>query len=242
MRIYLWTAGIFCIVYYLILCLYSKKYNSTFTLFWPAAAAAHLFMGMLPPQGAAIKCLTVVYLVFLAVFVAVEFQIFKAMTKKAGDHIPCLIILGAQVRGTKITNSLMRRLDAALTYLNENPETRAIVSGGQGKGEEISEARAMADYLIAEGIEKNRILLEEASTSTIENLWFSSGLLDDMDTSVAVVTNNFHLYRALEIGKKVGYKSLQGIAASSAPVFQLNYLVREFFAIIRMRLHRKISQ
>lgn len=225
-------------VYYLVLCLYSRKFNSTFTLFWPALGAVHLLLGMLHLQEYAIKCLEAVYLILAAVFLAVEYNICKAMAAKATANIPCLIVLGAQVRGTRITNSLMRRLDAAYTYLLDNPETKAIVSGGQGKGEAVSEAKAMADYLMDRGIAESRIQLEDTSTSTWENLKFSGRLLGDMDTPVAVVTNGFHLYRALQLGRRAGFGNLQGIAASSSPVFQLNYLVREFFAIAWMKLHR----
>lgn len=237
MGIYFWAVGIFCMIYYLVLCLYSGKYNSTFTLFWPVVGAAHILLGTLPLQEGMRKCLGVVYLLILILFLVVEYHIFRMMSAKATADIPYLIILGAQVRGTRITNSLMRRLDAAYAYLKDNPQTRVIVSGGQGKGEDVPEARAMADYLMDRGIEEGRILLEDASTSTWENLKLSGSLLKDMDTAVAVVTNGFHLYRALLIGKRVGYRNLQGIAASSSPVFQLNYLVREFFAIIWMRLH-----
>ncbi|WP_242862894.1 YdcF family protein [Clostridium sp. C105KSO13] len=157
------------------------------------------------------------------------------MTKRAEAGLSYIIVLGAQVRGTKITNSLMRRLDAALCYLEENSETSVIVSGGQGKGEDISEAFAMAEYLYQHGIDEKRIILEDTSKSTMENLKNSSKIIDDLSRPVGVVTNNFHMYRALQIGKKAGFKNVRGIAATSNPVLQLNYLVREFFAVIWMK-------
>ena len=69
--------------------------------------------------------------------------------------------------------TLARRLDAALAYLEENPKAYVVVSGGQGAGEDISEAEAMRRYLAARGIEESRILMEDKSMSTLENFLFS---------------------------------------------------------------------
>lgn len=198
-----------------------------------------MVLGCLPVTGW-IKNVIGVFIVLLwGIFLIEEVQICMAMRKKAEDGLPYLIILGAQVRGTKITNSLLRRLDTALGYLEDNPDTKVIVSGGQGKGELITEAEAMASYLEQHGIPSDRIYLEAASTSTWENLKYSRQFIEDITQPVAVVTNNFHLYRALLIGKRIGYRSLQGIAASSNPVFQLNYLTREFFAVVWMKLKKQ---
>ena len=152
--------------------------------------------------------------------------------------MPCIIILGAQVRGTQITNSLKRRLDAALVYLEQYPETKAVVSGGQGKGEDITEAEAMAVYLEQQGIDRNRISQEDSSTSTWENMKNIGRMIGDLEQPAAVVTNNFHLYRALLIGKKAGFTNLKGIAAGSNPVLLLNYLVREFFAVLWIKIRQ----
>lgn len=239
MKIYYWVMGSFCLLYYLIICIYSRKWNSTFTLFWPAAGGIHLLLGSLALDGWAGKAVVLLIAVLWAAFLMVEFGICKAMTMQAPECVPFLIVLGAQVRGTKITNSLMRRLDASISYLKENPGSLVIVSGGQGKGELVSEAEAMAGYLRQHGIGEHRIIQEGQSTSTWENLKFSSSFIDDMSTPVAIVTNNFHMYRAILIGKKVGFQNVYGIAASANWVFQLNYLVREFFAVIWIKLHSK---
>lgn len=106
-----------------------------------------------------------------------EIQICKGMYSKAEDGAQWIIVLGAQVRGKKITDSLRRRLDTAVCYLKKNKETKVIVSGGQGAGEEITEAEAMAEYLIKQGISKDRIRMEDQSTSTRENLRFSRKFL-----------------------------------------------------------------
>ena len=147
-----------------------------------------------------------------------------------------IIVLGAQVRGVRVTLSLKRRLDKAEVYLRENPGTYAILSGGQGKGEDISEAEAMYRYLTGHGIEKERLIREKQSTSTWENLKNCQAFVGDLTQPVGIVTNNFHIYRAMMLGRRQGYLALQGLPASTNPVLLPNYLVREFFACMRFWL------
>ena len=151
-------------------------------------------------------------------------------------RVDCLIVLGAQVKGKKITDSLKRRLDRAVMYLKKYPDTRVIVSGGQGPGEEISEADAMAEYLITSGISRKRIIREGQSTSTRENLRYSKKYTDPQKEKIGIVTNGFHMYRALLIADQEGYRNTYKVPASSNPVFQINYLMREFFAVVHVWL------
>lgn len=235
MKIYFETVGIICLLYYIVICLYTRKLNSTFALFWPIFGSIHIFLGLLSLKGRQSVLLWTAVILLWVPFLAVEVRVCAAMRKRPETGLPYIIVLGAQVRGKKITNSLMRRLETALHYVKENPETRVIVSGGQGKGEDISEAFAMAEYLCRCGIDKNRIILEDTSRSTWENLKNSSKMIEDLNRPVGIVTNNFHMYRALQLGRRAGFNNIQGIAATSNPVLQLNYLVREFFAIIWMK-------
>lgn len=236
MKLYFFLTAGFCLIYYFTLCFYSRKWNSTFALFWPAMGTVHLIPGVLPLPDGIVRVLVALIIILWVVFLFVEVLICKAMFSSSPDNVPYLIVLGAQVRGTRITNSLKRRLDASLVYLEKNPGTKVIVSGGQGKGEDISEAEAMAVYLRQNGIREERIIREDESTSTWENMKFSGRIIGDLDCQAAVATNNFHLYRALQIGKQVGFQNLSGIAASSNPIFQINYLVREFFAVMKLSL------
>lgn len=228
MEWYFGIAVIFCFAYYLVILIYTGKWNSTFALFWPVMGSGHMIMGLLPYKRAVL----VLLLLGWSLFLFVEFKILIAMRRRKAQEVCWVIVLGAQVRGTRITNSLKRRLDATLLFLEKYPDTRVIVSGGQGKGEDVTEAEAMSDYLNSKGIDERQIHKEDTSTSTWENLKNSSNLIGDLSQPVAVVTNNFHLYRAIRIGKKTGFSNLHGIAASSNPVLQLNYLVREFFAVL----------
>lgn len=239
MLIYFWITGIGCLVYYGIIRHYTGKWDSTFAGFWLLSGVLHLgaafVWAMLPKilQTAGAVLIGAVWCLFLVT----ELCIFQSTKKKPEKNADYLIVLGAHVNGRRITNSLMRRLDAAYEYLLQNPRTTVIVSGGQGRGEDISEADAMAENLLERGIEEKRIIREDKSVSTEENLRFSGKLILETDLSgmkktVVVVSNDFHIYRALLLGNRVGYKCLSGLAATSNPVLKLNYLVREFFAII----------
>ncbi len=154
---------------------------------------------------------------------------------KSGVY-PYLIVLGAQVDGRRITDSLKRRLDRAEMYLKEHVETVVIVSGGRGDQEEIPEAEAMEKYLLEKGIEGKRILKENRSRTTKENLIFSKVYIEDMDCPVGIVSNSFHLYRAVCYARKTGYIKPCPLAADCHPLLLPNYMVREFFAVWKMWL------
>lgn len=138
-------------------------------------------------------------------FLTVEIKICLGMFSKPERGAQWIIILGAQVRGRKITDSLKRRLDAAIHYLEENERTMVVVSGGRGPGEDISEADAMEQYLIEQGVAENRIRKEDQSVSTRENLSFSRRFIDPKHETVGIVTNNFHSYRAKLLAEQEGY-------------------------------------
>ena len=143
------------------------------------------------------------------------------------------------MNGREVSFNLARRLDAAISYLEENPETAVIVSGGQGLGEEIPEAEAMEAYLLEKGIGKERILTEERSMSTQENLLFCREMIPE-GSSVVLATSGFHLHRAMRIARKMGYDRLTGLGAQVKPVtVPLNYM-REVCAVVYYRLRGRI--
>ena len=235
MRIYFCIAGAACLLYYLLLAVYSRRLRSTFAAFWLITGGIHLILGCMPLPVSAEYVLGAACLVGWMVFLAAEFRIVRAMSSSCEERLDWIIILGAQVRGTRITNSLRRRLDRGLSYLGEFPGTKVIVSGGQGPGEEITEAEAMARYLMENGIPEEQIFLEDRSTSTRENLRFSRAFTDPEHDRVGIVTNDFHIYRSGLIAGQEGYRNLYLLPADSNPVFQLNYLVREFFAVFYVK-------
>ena len=150
-------------------------------------------------------------------------------------NLEYIIVLGAHVDGTRLTLALLERTRRALQYLEENPDTKAVLSGGKGDGESLSEAQAMCDYLVEHGIDRERLILEERSTSTTENLKFSLALIG-LDHSVGVVTNNFHVFRGTAIGRKCGCKEIYPIPSKYCYWRLLIYIPREILAIIKDKI------
>lgn len=234
MKLYFLTAGIFCFAYYGVICFYTRRWNSTFAAFWIFAGAGHLLLGIREMLFGANVVIHILTAAALTVFLGMEIRICLEMRKEPQQALTYLIVLGAQVRGRNVTDSLRRRLDAAAEYLRRNRNTIVIVSGGKGKGEEISEAEAMAEYLKKSGIEEERMIKETRSTTTRENLEFSGVYIRDRLEPVGIVTNNFHVFRSVLLGKKLGYLHVCGLAAGCNRILFLNYMVREFFAVLSM--------
>ena len=172
----------------------------------------------------------------LVAFGTVEGCIVSKMHAQGKPDLDYVVVLGAQVRKSGPSLVLRYRLDKAIEYLDENPNTICIVSGGKGPNEPFPEAQGMADYLKEHGIDEQRILEEPDSKTTEENIVNSKKLISDDNASVGVITNNFHMFRALQIADKYGLDNAQGIAAGSPPNMLVNNMVREFFAEIKFLL------
>lgn len=169
--------------------------------------------------------------------VMIEGMVMKGMFSQMNPaDLDYLIVLGTKVNGEEPSKSLRYRLDKAIEYLEEDEELIVIVSGGLTVGADVTEAYAMASYLIDAGISPKRILLENEATSTRENLIFSYEMIGDENASVGVVTNSFHVYRATSLAAKLGYDNAVGIAAPSDKVLLINNMVREFFVIIKEKI------
>jgi len=181
--------------------------------------------------------LTVLLVIFAAVFTTAEIPVVRASAGTPGAEADYLIVLGAGVNGSVPSLSMVNRLTAARDYLNAHPACIAIVTGGQGTGEDITEARAMTDWLTEQGIDPSRIIAEERATSTAENLEFSFALIPDAaNARIAVCSSEYHLYRAEQMAEKLGY-SVSGVPGTTTkPVLMVNYFIREGFGVIYMTL------
>ena len=169
----------------------------------------------------------------LFVFGAVEAKILSRYGAQALPGADYCVILGAQWKDSGPSEVLRRRLDKALEYLESSPDTKVIVTGGQGGNESKPEAVGMREYLMQAGIGEERILVEDSSASTYENLVFSSEFLDPARDRVVIVTNNFHVFRAMSIAKKQGYANVEGLAASTPLGSGPNNLLREFMGVVK---------
>lgn len=148
-----------------------------------------------------------------------------------------VIVLGCKVNNTTPSIMLGERLNAAYKYLNENPKSHVIVSGGQGKGEDISEALAMYKWLTNKGIDSSRIVLEDTSTDTHENLMNCAKIIDELNSSnfrkdnIVIITNEFHEYRSLKQANKLGFFASPYPAKTAWWLFPTFY-VREMYGIL----------
>lgn len=140
-----------------------------------------------------------------------------------------IIVLGAGLKGDTPSLALERRLEKAAEYMNKNGNAIAIVSGGQGKGETISEAQAMENYLLNHGIREDRIIKEDNSTSTYENFEYSKLIMDE--GQAVFVTNEFHVLRS-ELMAKINGIDATHIGASTPITLLPVSCVREFIAQI----------
>lgn len=164
-------------------------------------------------------------------FAATEALIIEASYGDADPGSDYVIVLGAKVNGTEPSVSLSDRIDAAYEYLKENPKTVAVLSGGQGEDEGISEAQCMYNKLTARGIDPDRLWLEDRSTSTWENLQFSLDIIEGKTgvrpESVGLLSSEYHLFRAGLFAEACGVE-VKGIPAPTSWFsIKINYFMRE---------------
>ena len=191
------------------------------------------------PKG--IKAFLVsVLVVALDGFLFVEAFVLSGFRYQPKEEVDYLIVLGAQVREDGPSVVLQYRLDAACEYLQEHEHTRCIVTGGQGWNEPFPEAEGMKAYLTGRGIEEDRILMECESEDTLGNIRNSLSMIDAQNDSVAIVTNNFHVFRGCAIAKKAGIRDVTGLPAGSARLYLPNNLLREALGVVKDFLKKNI--
>lgn len=231
------TAGL-CLLYALFLS--DPKNGSPFFLVWYVIAAAFAAAGYLTAaslwQAVPSWLLIIGGVILAAAAVLLIFagsRILSAFHLKTPEDLDLLIVLGALVHPYGPSRVLQYRLDAAAEYLKRNPRTRCIVSGGQGSNEPCPEGKAMKKYLVSKGIEAERILEENRSESTYENILFSRELCDPEHDRTAIVTNEFHLWRGMALARKAGFRHVYGLAGKSKAVYMPNNFLRECCALIK---------
>ena len=192
----------------------------------------------------------------------VEILIFTGAASRDASNLDYLIVLGARVKEDGLSKSLKSRLDKAIDYLEENPGTVLVLSGGQGEDEPVSEAAAMRDYLVFNGVSERQLIMETRSFSTVENIAYSRIAIEedqaerkarharsdiimepgtyeeisDKPIRIGVLTSDFHVFRAEQIAKKWGIPDIYGISSDSDPVLLVHFCVRECAAILKDKL------
>jgi len=182
------------------------------------------------------KMITVCIVLMLCSFVAVETIIWTGARDESNRTVDFVVLLGAGLQGDIIPETLRNRIDKCVTYLRLHSEAKLIASGGQGIGEAITEAEAMKRYLESKGISKDRIFTENQATSTFENLSYSKKILDQKFGSsgytVMIATNDFHMFRAKMLAKRLGLVAYGMPASTWWGSFPSN-CIREYFAVVK---------
>ena len=207
------------------------------------AMTGHTFVAAL----CAFIALVIVYFHFVrrrGLRIAAAIVLVAGARTDAPDDVEYLVVLGAGLHGDVPSLSLTDRLEGALAWLEAHPDCVAVVSGGQGPGETMTEGEAMGIWLEARGIDPSRIIVEDRATSTQENLEYSFALIrgrgGEPDGNCAIVTSEYHLYRAKALAARQGVECFGVAARTSWPTLMLNYFIREGFAVTYYRLTGEI--
>lgn len=262
--------AVLCVAYFIVIVVYAGI-GTSFAFIWLFFAALLLFLvygrwyysrntDRIPrwvPVSVVTTCVAGV--VILAVLCVLVFLGAASSDKQNLDYV---IVLGARVKEHTVSNSLKMRLDKAMEYVEYNPDTVLVLSGGRGPGESVSEAEAMRQYLEYNGVRPEQLLIEDQSVSTVENIAYSKIIIQehrnkdkkelvplsrrttsvpyaiapDKPLEIGVLTSNFHIYRARLTAEKWGIDNVYGISADSDPVLFIHLCVRECASIIKDRL------
>ena len=198
---------------------------------------------------------------FLAVMLTAGILVASGMQEHTVQNPEYCVVLGASVRPDgSLSPSLKRRLDEAIRFSDKNPATRFVLSGGKGAREPVTEAEAMGSYLLYNGVPENRLLLEVQSKNTYENILYSEALIsrvrseekqkglrparhtpegasviqaEDLPFRVAVLSADYHLFRAVHMANRLTGTEHFGVGAETDPVLFLHFAARECIAIVK---------
>ena len=182
-----------------------------------------------------IQLFTILLILLLIVFCITEGFIIHAARGQAEEPCDYLLVLGAKVNPGGPSLTLRSRIEAAYDYLTTHPDSIAILSGGQGPDEPMTEAKCMYDELVAMGIDPQRLWLEDQSTTTWENMKFSRTMLEEKTGAapekLALVSSEFHLFRAQLFARRFGFDPVGVPASTRLPFLTVNYFLREAVAV-----------
>lgn len=186
------------------------------------------------------------FIAFVIYAVVVSICMFIAMKIKPADNAPA-VILGAQVKPWGASRLLKQRIYAAEDYLQKHPEVKAIASGGQGYNEPMSEAQCIYEFLVKDGIDPQRVILEDQSVNTEQNLLYSTAILKEkqLGNEIAIVSDSYHQLRARIIAHKIDRNIRVGACNTVNTKFGYliypSFFVREWIAI-PVEIVKKLGQ
>ncbi len=181
----------------------------------------------------------IICILFISVFMLVEVSILYNGYYETSEQGDTVLVLGAGlVHGNQLSLSLLYRLQRAYAEYQKNPNVMIVVSGGQGSDETISEAEAMKQWLIDQNVKESHILVENRSRNTSENFRYSMEIMNKHGITskhISLVTNRFHMKRAVYLGELNGF-TISPKPADDLAYAQLCFYTREFFGLVRAYL------
>jgi len=242
---FLVTFGIISILYFIICFIVFNKFVN-FSQFFIILGTACVILGAYKIRfhkdnsnkliGKLLKVLKVFICIIVISFIFVEGCIFVSANASHNKKPDYIMILGGGISGKNMLLVQLQRTQEALKYIKQNPGIKVIASGGQGRGEDISEAEAMRIYLVQHGVKNEDIIKEEKSKNTVGNMKYTREILKKIDgrktIQLAVVTSNFHVFRAKFLAKRYGFQ-VEGIPAPVNYLLLPNYCVREYLGVVK---------
>lgn len=179
------------------------------------------------------KIYRTVMILFITSFIllqgAIIINMYKTNNVNSINPMDTMIVLGAKVNKDGVSKTLKQRLDKAIGYYNQNKDINIIVSGGQGKDEVMTEASAMKNYLVKNGVDEDNIILENKATTTLENIMFSEEIMKDLnlENKALIITSDYHLFRGRFIASILGMDNA-GLCSISSLSSRIYYMIREY--------------
>ncbi|AFS79449.1 hypothetical protein Curi_c24540 [Gottschalkia acidurici 9a] len=189
------------------------------------------------------KIIFTIFMMFLISFVLIEGMILYGRSNYEEKKVEYVITLGARLYGRSPSQALSERLHTTLEYAEKYKGSKIIVCGGQGVDEDIPEAEAMESFLLDKGISQDRIIKEQTSTSTFENLKNAKDIINEIDNGenldIVIVTSDFHVFRSKFIAKRLGFNPI-GLPAKTPTVSIPKSYIREYFAVLKSIILDKV--
>lgn len=232
--------GMLCILYFIAITIFIGYFN-VYNFIWIFMGALFILLYKLRIKIVKLlyktkKIIRLFILIILSAFalsfVIIETFIILESRNKNTENGYYLIVLGAGLDGANPSLTLLQRINKAVEFLDKNMEAMVVVSGGKGVRETVTEAEVMSKILQNNKIAKTRIIMEDRSSNTYENLLYSGNLIEK-NKKVVIVSSGFHLFRAKSIAKKMGYKDVGGIASKTPLLLLPNYYIREYLAVLK---------
>lgn len=233
--------GIFLLIYYLV----AKAHGVTFARFFLPIGIVLIGVGLIkiylkPIKSRFLRVLArichIVLFLGIAFILTIEGLIVYSSFDKNTSKPDYIIVLGAGLWGDTPSLILQQRLETALDFTRIYPDAKIIVSGGQGDGETITEAAAMRSFLLKKGIDESKIIIEDKSRNTIENLSYSKSIINreglNKDIKTTIITSNFHMFRAKFLARRIGLVPY-GYTSPIPPYLIPVYYTRECLAVLK---------